>query len=73
MAATSARKDPIQFLERHPREGLARMQLGYLYEMTGRRQEALNVYYAFQRLPPGDRNLPIVQQHMAELLAAPTP
>ena len=64
-----AQQGLVQFLERRPKEGQARLQLAYLYELTGKRQEALNAYRTYQSLHPTDASSPLVQKRIAELAA----
>jgi tetratricopeptide (TPR) repeat protein len=66
-----AQQSLVQFLERRPREGQARLQLAYLYELTGKRQQALDAYRTYQALHPRDASLPLVQKRIAELAAVP--
>jgi Tetratricopeptide repeat/Dolichyl-phosphate-mannose-protein mannosyltransferase len=68
-----AQQTLVQFLERHPKEAQVRFQLAHLFELTGNRREALDAYYTYQALHPGDANVPIVQQRIAELSAIPSP
>jgi Tfp pilus assembly protein PilF len=66
-----AQQSLVQFLERRPREGQARLQLAYLYELTGKRQQALDAYRTYQALHPRDASSPLVQKRIAELAAVP--
>ena len=69
--SSEAQQSLAQFLERRPREGQARLQLAYLYELSGKRQEALDAYRTYQTLHPRDASSPLVEKRIAELAAVP--